>query len=368
MKFHFSKGKSTTISISNETIVRAILITIGAVIGLRLLSDLSHVLTLIGVSFFLAMAINPAVAKISQAMGIKSRALATGLAYILVLAVLVIFAALVVPPLISQTTEFVRSIPQTINDFQGGDSALSRTLQKYRLDDQLRNISQELSGKVGNISGPVLSTAGRIGSILISIVTVLILTFMMLVEGPVWLDRLLSMQAADVRERRRKVLMRMYRVVTSYVNGQVLIAVIASSFAAVALIIGSAIADVTVNPVALAGIVFLFGLIPLIGNTLAAAIVVLFCLFASPGLALGMAIYFLLYQQIENATLQPYIQSKGNDLTPLIVFVSAIIGASLAGMLGALAAIPVAGCLRVLFDEYVADRLPTPETLEKVDS
>lgn len=365
MKFHFSKGKATTISISNETIARAILITIAAIIGLRVLSDLSHVLTLIGVSFFLAIALNPAVARISHAMGIKSRALATGLAYISVLAVLVMFAALVVPPLVSQTTDFVRDIPQTIDDFQGGDSALSQTLQRYKLDEQLRNISQELSGKVGDLSGPVLSTAGRIGSMLVSIITVLILTFMMLVEGPVWLERIWSMQAASVRERRRKVVMRMYRVVTSYVNGQVLIAVIAASFATVALIIGSAIADVSINPVALAGIVFLFGLIPLIGNTLAAAIVVLFCLIASPGLALGMAIYFLLYQQIENATLQPYIQARGNDLTPLIVFVSAIVGASLAGMLGALAAIPIAGCLRVLFDEYVADRLPTPETLEK---
>jgi predicted PurR-regulated permease PerM len=133
----------------------------------------------------------------------------------------------------------------------------------------------------------------------------------------------------------------------------------------VALVIGSTLANVTINPVALAGIVFVFGLIPLIGNTLAAALVIVFCLFASSGLAVGMAIYFLLYQQIENATLQPYIQARSNNLTPLIVFISALIGAQLGGLLGALAAIPLAGCIRVLLDEYSDVSIPLAEELEK---
>ncbi|MCW1908223.1 MAG: AI-2E family transporter [Candidatus Saccharibacteria bacterium] len=364
MKLLGSRHKATEISISNDTIIRTILIVAATVITFRVLADLTHILTLIGVSFFLALALNPAVGRISRAMNIKSRAGATGIAYIFVIAILVMFAALVVPPLVRQTTDFLKSLPETINDFQASDTGLSRFIERYDLDEQLRNIGNEISGRAGDISGPVLSTAGRIGGTIVSSITVLILTFMMLVEGPYWLSKILDMQPKSERERRRKIAYKMYKVVTGYVNGQVLIAGIAASFSAIALFIGNTLADTAVNPIAMAGIVFLFGLIPMIGNTLAAAIVVIFSLFSSPGLALGMAIFFLIYQQTENATLQPYIQSKSNDLTPLIVFLSAILGAAIGGILGALAAIPVAGCLRVLFDEYVVGHLPTVESIQ----
>lgn len=150
---------------------------------------------------------------------------------------------------------------------------------------------------------------------------------------------------------------RMYEVVTGYVNGQLLIASIAGVFALIALLITSTIFDATINPIALALIVALIGLIPMIGNTVAAVIVVVLCSFVSLPLAITMAIFFLVYQQIENATLQPYIQAKYNELTPLMVFIAAIIGVSIAGFLGALIAIPVAGCLRVYLVEYHGSRL-----------
>lgn len=368
MKIFNRKQKATVVSVSNDTILRTILITVGAIIVLRVIVNISHELTLIGVSIFLAMALNPAVGWISRQLKIKSRALAVGIAYVVVLLILASFTALVVPPLVNQTTTFAKNIPQTISNFQNQDSALARTLHKYKIDDQIKTIGHEFSGKLSSASGPLLSTASRIGATLIAIITVLVLTFMLLVEGPLWLDRFWHMQPIDERERRKDVAMRMYHIVTGYVNGQVLIAAIAALFATVALFVGSSLANVSINPIALAGIVFVFGLIPLIGNTLAAAVVILFCLFSSTGLAVGMAIYFLIYQQAENATLQPYIQSRSNNLTPLLVFASALVGAQLGGLLGALAAIPLAGCLRVIFDEYVAVRLPTAEAVEEADT
>ncbi len=109
-------------------------------------------------------------------------------------------------------------------------------------------------------------------------------------------------------------------------------------------------------------VVGLLGLIPMIGNMLAAVIVVIVSLFVSLPLALTMAVFFLVYQQIENATLQPYIQSKYNDLTPLTVFIAALIGISVGGFLGALVAIPIAGCVRILVLEYYGDKLKPAET------
>jgi predicted PurR-regulated permease PerM len=172
------------------------------------------------------------------------------------------------------------------------------------------------------------------------------------------------MQPADKRERTRSIAHKMYKVVTGYVNGQVLIAAIAASFVMIAILIGNAVFDASVNAVAMAGIAFVFGLIPMFGNILGAAIIVLVSLFSSGGLAIAMAIYFLVYQQIENATLQPYIQSRSNQLTPLTVFVAAIVGVGIGGVLGALAAIPVAGCIRILIQEFYDKKVPSLASVE----
>lgn len=69
-----------------------------------------------------------------------------------------------------------------------------------------------------------------------------------------------------------------------------------------------------------------------------------------------MAAFFLIYQQIENATIQPGIQARQNELTPLLVFIAALIGIGFGGIIGAIIAIPLAGCLRIWFFEYYGDR------------
>lgn len=354
-----------TITISSETIVKGILYAVLAYLLFQFIGAVTHQLRLIGVSIFLAIALNPAVNWLTHKLKSKSRTRATGVAYLMVITILVGFMSLVVPPLVRQTSDFVRDIPATIDDFRTQDSAISRAVRRYNLDDQLIKIRNDFSNRIDDVAGPVVSTASKIGGMLISTITVLVLTFMMLVEGPLWYERILAMQPEAKRKHRREVLRRMYRVITGYVNGQVLIAAIAAGFALIALLIASTLTDSSVNAIALAGIVFLFGLIPLIGNILAASVVVLFSLFASTALALIMAIYFVLYQQIENVTLQPYIQSRGNQLTPLTVFVAALLGVGLGGILGALAAIPTAGIIRILLQEKFATQLPNAKTVEK---
>lgn len=363
------KKSDTTISISTETIVKAIAITVAAMLILHFVGNVAHQLTLIGVAAFLALALNPAVTWLTHKLPSRSRPLATGVAYLVVLAVLATFLALVVPPLVRQTSDFVHDLPATIEDVKTQDSAIGRSIRRYNLDDQLDKISHDITSRYGNdISGPIVSTASRVGGTLISIITVLVLTFMMLIEGPIWFDRFLALQPTGKRGHRKDMARRMYRVVTGYVNGQVLIAAIAATFALVSLLIASTIFDVSINAVAMAGIVFFFGLIPMFGNILGATIVVLFCLFASLPLAVVMAIYFLIYQQIENVTLQPYIQARSNQLTPLTVFVAALLGVGLGGLLGALAAIPIAGCIKILLEDYFDKRLPSLETVEQAQT
>lgn len=359
----FNKA-DTTITISTRTIIKAIALTVIAYIVLIMIGNITHELTLIGVSILLAIGLNPAVGWITARIKSRSRLRATGVAYVIVIGLLIGFIAVVVPPIVDQTTKFVQGVPDSLNSLKYQDSAFGRTIRRYDLQNKVDDIRTNYSDKFGDISKPVISTAGRVGGIIVSIITVLVLTFMLLIEGPMWVSKFLAMQPESSRKQREQVMRRMYKVVTGFVNGQVLISFIAASFAAVVMFIMNAVFNASVNPLALAGIVFVCGLLPLIGNIIAASVVVVVCLISSAPLALFMGIYFIIYQQIENATLQPYIQSRANQLTPLTVFIVALLGAGLGGLLGALAAIPVAGCARILLEEFVRVRFPDLEMFD----
>lgn len=343
--------QSISVTVSNRTIIRVLVVSIVAFLGIKSLTQLSHPLTLIFVSVFLAIALNPAVSKITHWLPSKSRVRATGVAYIFVLSVLIGFFSLIIPPLIDQTRDFIDQVPGIVRNSQDQDTALGRFVRKYKLEDQINNITSDISSRARDIRGPVLSTAGRIGGLVVSIITVLVLTFMMLVEGPSLSTRFWALQPKERQERWQPLLDKMQRIIVRYVYGQLIVATLAGFFSLIImLIIG------VPNAVALAGIVALIGLIPLIGNTIAAVIVVLITAFSSLKLALIMGIYFPIYQQIENATLQPYIQAKSNQLTALTVFIAALLGASVAGLLGAFVAIPMAGCFKLLAVDYYKRR------------
>lgn len=351
------ENKSITVKVEPKSVIRTIAIVFLAILFIALLEKITPALILLFISFFLALALNPAVSWISRRLKNGSRVAATGIAYIIVLALLTTFLALVVPPLVRQTVEFIKDVPETIQEFTSEDSAFSKFIERNNLEEQVDNFTQDFADKFKNVGEPVLSTAGAVGTAFISAITVLVLTFMMLVEGPKWVEKIIAIQPKSKRESRKKLAQRLYKTVTNYVNGQVIVAFIAGVFALIGLTIASSIFDASINAVALAAIVMLFGLLPLIGATIGAVIVVIACLLVSVPLAITMGIFFVVYQQIENLTIQPYVQSKTNSLTPLIVFTAALIGVSIGGLVGAFVAIPLAGCIKILIEEYYSKRL-----------
>lgn len=362
----FKKGKGVTINLSAEGIIRAIVLVVLTVFVLSFIGNVSQQLTLIAIAAFLALALNPAVSWLSRQLHIKRRVWATGLAYVIVMTILTAFIVVVVPPFVNQTRTFVENIPSTLDQLQDDNTAPGRIVQRYNLQDEIDRATEELKSRANDAPKYVISTASRVGGVLVSLITVIVLTFMMLVEGPLWLRRFGELLPDDKREPYKDLARKMYGVVTGYVNGQVLIAAIAAICAMLALFIAGRVTDTSPNVLAMGGIVFICGLIPLIGNIIAAVIVVTLSFFLSTPLAIIMLIYFPVYQQIENATLQPHIQAKSNQLTPLLVFVAALLGAGFGGLLGALVAIPVAGCLRILFEYHFGEKmLVTEETITK---
>lgn len=346
------KETHLTVTIDNNTVIRVLGLIVATVLVVMFFRNIVQPLTLILVSFFLALALNPAVSLISKKLKTKSRGLATGIAYAFVLTFLVTFFTLVVPPLVKQTVDFIKEVPAAIQEFKRDGSAVNNLVNRYNLEEEIDQFSSDFGSRFEDLGKPVLSTAGKIGSTVVSSIVVLVLTFMMLVEGPGWVNRFWAVQPANKREHRKEIGKRMYRVVTNYVNGQVIIAAMGGAFAMIAIFILSQVFDAPVNAIALGGIIALFALLPLIGTILGSVVVVLACLLVSAPLAIAVAIYFIIYQQIENVTIQPYVQARGNNLTPLIVFVAALLGVGFGGILGAFLAIPTAGCLKILIEDH----------------
>lgn len=359
----FGRDKKTLeITISNKTIIRIIAFIVGTGLVIRIFENMVHPLTLIFVSFFLALALNPAVMKVASKLKNQNRTQATAIAYFSVVTLLIVFFSLVLPPLVKQTADFISDIPQTISELKTDEGFLGNTVRRYELETQVNQFANEWARDLTSVSNSTVSFANRVVSNLISIIIVLVLTFMMLVEGPRWLAAFWRQYPEKKRAHAQKIANKMYLVVTNYVNGQVIVAAVGAIFSIVALFIATTLFGVTsINPVALGGIIFLFTLIPTIGTILGASIVVLFCLFASIPLAITMAIFFIVYQQIENVTIQPYIQSKANELSIMVVFIAALLGIGFGGVLGAFIAIPIAGCIKVFIDDYLA-RQDSPES------
>ncbi len=336
--------------------MRTVLWVVAAILAYHFIGRVTHILTLIFIAGFLGLALNPVVSSVSKRLHVKSRVRATAVAYLGVVIILGSFFTFIIPPLVTQTRDFIREVPATVENFQHRDSGLARTARRYHIDEKLTQGARNFTSRYGNFGSAILDTSRRILEVVASFFAVLVLTFMMLVEGPSWVNLYLGTLADDQKKRQSRILGRMYKAVSGFVNGQVILAVIAGFFAFVTLEIASRVIGVSINALALAGIVTVFGVIPLFGNPIAASLVILVSLLNSISLGLVMAIYFVIYFFLESHTFQPYLQSKLNELTPLLVFVAALIGVGFGGILGAIIAIPAASALKILLEDHFERR------------
>lgn len=348
------KDGSVEITISNPTVIRILLLVIASFIFVGALQKATHALILIFTAFFLALALNVPVHWLSERLPGKrrgNRTLATSISFFIIIALLIGFIASIVPPLVRQTTNFIQEAPQLVEDARSENSGLGRFIRKYNLEKQTDKFSGELGERLKNVGSSAFATFTRITSSIFSMLTILVLTFMMLIEGPYWISYARRLIPDEKEPHIEKMAHDMYRVITGFVNGQVTLAALAATLILVPLLIFH-----VSYPVALIVIVFICGLIPLVGHTIGALIVSTVALFHSPLSAVGMLTYYILYQQIENYILQPKIQANSTNMSPLLVFSSVIIGVNFGGLFGGLVAIPVAGCLRIAVLDYLTRR------------
>lgn len=346
------------VDIDTKVFIRLVLVILGFGLAMLVIYKTRSALVLLGLSLFLALALNPPVSRISKQLPGNSRVGATAIAYLVVVAILAGFMILIVPPVVEQSAKFADTVPGLIDDASSHRYVFDNFIQRYGLESavnsSIESAKSQASAVAANLGNTLVGGVGTLLGGVANLLLVLVLTFLMLIEGPGWLGRAWGMYEDNAQlERHKNLVKRMYRIVTGFVNGQLAVAGIAAVTTLVVLLTLSATLDLPTNlAVPLAVIIFFTGMVPMIGATIGAVLVSLVLLFNSPTAALIFIIYFIIYQQIENNFISPTIQSKSVELSALTILAAILIGVTLGGLLGGIVAIPLAGCLRVLLLDH----------------
>ena len=343
---------------AEERIVRirptTVLAVLGLTFGFLLLLYVTwisrQVLTWIVVAIFLALALNPAVEAFER-RGLR-RGLATAITSLLALGVMVAAGSLFIPTLVDEATGFADELPDYVNDVSEGRGPLGELVERYEIDERVRDAVQggDASSVLG-FSDTALAVTQSVITFIVAVVTIAFMTFFMLLEGPRWMERFYGLLPEGSQEKWRGIGSEIYRTVGGYVTGNLLISVIAGVSSTIVLLI----LDVP-YAVALGLLVAILDLIPLAGATLAAIILTAVAFLTSIPAGIIVLAFMIVYQQVENHLLQPLVYSRTVQLSPLAILVSVLIGAKIAGILGALAAIPVAGTIQVLLLAWLRGR------------
>lgn len=337
------------------------LVVIGFILCGWMIYSAREALVIIGAALFLALALSHPVRMLAHLFPSKSRLAGTAAAFVSLVLILGAVIWFVIPPLVSQTAKFAQTLPtvtdQLSNQWHGLRDFIDSNGLKPQVDAAVENIKSQASTWAANFGSGLLSSIGSLASFVASLFLVIVLSFLMLLEGPTWMKRIWGLYRDSERmERHKNLVDKMYNVVVGYVNGQLTVSGIGSLVAGLFVFVLSLFFPMIDSALAMPVIllVFLLTLVPMFGATLAGILVSLLLAISSVSAGIIYAIFFVIYQQIENNFISPMIQSKKVELSALVVLVAVTIGLYVGGLAGGFIAIPVAGSLKVLLEYYLA--------------
>jgi predicted PurR-regulated permease PerM len=323
-----------------------------SLIVLRSLASASQIFVLIIIALFLAMGLNPAVEALRR-RGL-SRPVAVLIIFTLVLLFVGLFAWLVIPPMISQGSQLIRHAPTLVSDMKHNPT-IARLNDQFGIVDSLQKklTSMTADGTLFiSAFGGVVGVGRFVLSGTFSALTTLVLSLYFLISLPKIIELGLHLTPASRRDRISRLTNGIIERVGTYIGSQISVALISGTFI---LILSLALG--LPSPVALAMLVFVCDLaIPLIGHFIGVSIVTLVAL--SQSLLIGVIAFmaYVLYIQIENYFISPRIMHRTLSIPGLVTIISALIGATLLGLVGALLAVPIAASLILILDEVVFPR------------
>ncbi len=336
--------------------VAAISLAVVAVAALLVIVVL-HVRTTIRWLFaavFLWLALLPAVDRI-ESIAIAGRRpiprwLAILLVYVIGLAIFVFLVLQVVPPIVREFEDLGAKVPGYVQDFKhwaNRSSEFQDLNSKYNITAALSDQASSIPSKLGDAAGDVRAITVSVLEHLLAAITILALTFFLLLDGRQQGERLLARFEPATAERLRRTGARIAGVVKSYVSVNLLLAIAAGVFTWLSLMILGVDLAVTMGV-----IVGFLDLMPLIGFTIGGVFVAIVAAFHDfPTALIIWAILFVVYQQLQDRVIQPLLYHSAVRIHPAVAIVAILVGAELAGVLGALLAIHTAATIGVLIDE-----------------
>jgi predicted PurR-regulated permease PerM len=335
-------------------LLRAVFVILSGVlafsVGVLLFWKLRRIVGLIVIAAFFATILNPMVDVLTRLK--MRRGVATSIVFLLGVAG---FAGLIytfVRPIYDSGQSFARDVPGFVERAKNGEGRVGELIKRYNIDEKVAENAPKLQDALKNAGGPAVRIGQRVASGLLALLTILVLSFLMLLEAPDIIGAFLGLLSSHRALQVRRIGADMAGAVTGYMAGNLVISLIAGLVTWIFL---------TIVHVPFAGVLGLWvgfaDLLPLVGATIGAVPTIAIAFLTSTGSGIAVLIMYIVYQQIENHLLQPVVMSRTVKLNPLGVLLSALVGVELAGIVGALLAIPAAGAIQVavrdLWDERI---------------
>lgn len=337
-------------ALTTRQIARIMFTAAAFLVVMYLLVQIRSTLLLLGIAIFLAVALGPAVDFFNRWLPRAASILAV---YLLIFLAFGGVLALVVPPVVNGASDLSRDLPNFIQDLQN-NSTYRDFDKKYNVTDRLEEEAGKLSSSLGDAAGAIQSIATGAFNAAFQMLTILTMTFFLLLDGKrivAFVLRRLGRRREGHHERLYDIAKRIYKSTAGYVAGALMISTINGITTLIVLtLLGVDFA------VPLAVLMAFFGLIPLVGATIGGVIILLVALFTNfPQAPIIYAVVLILYQQLENNVLQPFVYKRTVNVPPLAVIVAILAGAALLGIVGALIAIPIAAALQIVLREFYGE-------------
>ena len=353
------------IEIDTKTLIRFWLVIFGFIILAGAIWIAKDVLIMIIIAAFLALALNSPVAKIAKILpgSSKNRVGATAVAYLIIVLIFGALFSVLTPIITDQVKHFSKDLPQIVQNYTGEQSGIRRFITENHLEGMISqavdSVTRSINSSVSKLGDVFFGSIASIVGWIISLFMVLAMAFLMLVEGPDLIDKIFKVFYTDkiLEKNHRRILSRMYGTVSGYVSSIVTICSISATCGSIATAILALIFGFPISLIApIAVLLFIFGMIPMVGTTIAGMLSALIIGLNLPTAGLIFLAYFLIYQQIENNVISPMVQARNNQLSALIIFIALTVGVYAFGLLGALLAIPLAACAKILVQEQLKSR------------
>jgi predicted PurR-regulated permease PerM len=315
----------------------------------RAVIQAQSILILVVVALFIALGLDPLVRALTRA-GLK-RGLAVLVVLLGVVAVFALAGLAVVPVFVEQITILVRSAPELLQNTLSNPQ-VNALNERFQLVSKLQEALSSGSLASG-AAGGVLGFAGAVLGAVVSTFTVLILSLYFLAALPAFKGAIVRLSPASRRARTGYLTDQIFLRISSYISGTAVVAIIAGVLSYLFLMI----VGLREYALALAVLVAVLDIIPLIGASIAAVIVVIVGFTQSPTIGIACLIFYALYQQFENYVVQPRVFRKAVDVPGALVVIAALIGGALLGVVGALLSVPVAAVVLLILREVAQPRL-----------